>query len=138
MSTKHELKCWPQYFKPISEGKMTACLRRNDRGYKTEDILILKEWCPVKKEYTEKECYVILTWVIDGKDSVHIQSGYALLSMKLITKQEVLEQEIKKMKEAFLKIQQWKLDYESSDCMEIDYERQISAVQEIAFEFTDV
>jgi hypothetical protein len=39
----HELKCWPEFFKPIQSGEKTFELRRNDRNFHLNDILILKE-----------------------------------------------------------------------------------------------
>ena len=42
----HELKCWPQYFGPIEDGRKTFELRKNDRGYQTGDVLLLREWNP--------------------------------------------------------------------------------------------
>lgn len=40
----HELKILPMYFQAVWDGKKTFEVRKNDRGYKLNDILILKEW----------------------------------------------------------------------------------------------
>jgi len=48
----HHLKSWPQYFRPITEGRRTHELRRNDRGFKVGDFIVLEEFDPLKQEYT--------------------------------------------------------------------------------------
>ena len=41
---KHELKCLPQYFDAVAwQGKRFE-LRKDDRGYKVGDLVILREW----------------------------------------------------------------------------------------------
>lgn len=42
----HELKIWPQYYKPVSEGKKTFEIRKNDRGFQAGDTVLLREWNP--------------------------------------------------------------------------------------------
>lgn len=43
---KHELKIWPQYFKPVIDGLKTFEVRKNDRGFQAGDIVSLQEWDP--------------------------------------------------------------------------------------------
>ena len=40
----YELKILPMYFQAVWDGKKTFEVRKNDRGYKPNDILVLKEW----------------------------------------------------------------------------------------------
>lgn len=47
-----EKKIWPEYFEKILQGKKTFELRLNDFIVEDGDRLILKEFAPVKKEYT--------------------------------------------------------------------------------------
>ena len=42
--TEHELKCWPEFFEPTAAGVKTFEIRRNDRGFKVDDWLHLREW----------------------------------------------------------------------------------------------
>lgn len=44
--TRHDLKCWPEYFEAIHDGRKTFEVRKNDRGYQAGDILDLHEWDP--------------------------------------------------------------------------------------------
>jgi hypothetical protein len=41
--TTHELKCWPEMFDAVAEGRKTFDVRKNDRGYQTGDRLVLRK-----------------------------------------------------------------------------------------------
>ena len=75
----HELKILPMYFQVVWDGKKTFEVRKNDRGYKPNDILVLKEWDGTK--YTGsavcKRVGYMLTDTIDG-----IEKGYCVLGLK--------------------------------------------------------
>lgn len=43
---KHELKTWPVYFEALWSGRKRFEVRKNDRGFKTGDRLVLKECDP--------------------------------------------------------------------------------------------
>lgn len=66
---KIEKKIWPEYFQAIFDGKKTFELRLNDFEIAEGDILVLKEWNPMTKNYTgrelEKEVGYIGKWKID-------------------------------------------------------------------------
>jgi hypothetical protein len=49
---KHELKIWPQFYKPVSEGRKTFEIRKNDRGFQAGDWVSLNEWEPSAGCYT--------------------------------------------------------------------------------------
>lgn len=51
-STAHQLKCWPEYFSAIREGRKTFDIRRGtDRYYRAGDTIVLREW-DAEKGYT--------------------------------------------------------------------------------------
>lgn len=52
MNQIHELKIHPEYFGPVSEGKKTFEIRKNDRDYRIGDTVILREFDPRTGEYT--------------------------------------------------------------------------------------
>lgn len=43
----HRVKCWPPAFAEIRSGKKTFELRRNDRDYRVDDLLVLQEFRPI-------------------------------------------------------------------------------------------
>lgn len=52
MSKIHELKILPQYFNVVRSGEKTFELRKDDRGFKVGDTLILKEFEPGVRDYS--------------------------------------------------------------------------------------
>lgn len=73
----HILKIWPEYYDAIDSGEKTFEFRLNDRNYQTNDILILREYCPEKDTYSGREIQVLVTYVLYiGK--------YAVLSIRKI------------------------------------------------------
>lgn len=65
----HVLKTWPQYFRAIKSGLKTFEIRRDDRGFKVGDTLILKEWQPESPGaipgYTGHDLEVQVTYITD-------------------------------------------------------------------------
>lgn len=58
---KHNLKILPQYFEAVINGCKNFEIRKNDRFFKLNDILFLKEYNPIEKKYTgcTAKCKVI-------------------------------------------------------------------------------
>ena len=42
--SRHALKTWPQYFKPLTNGDIELSLRKNDRDYQINDVVQFFEW----------------------------------------------------------------------------------------------
>jgi hypothetical protein len=66
MSNTHDLKTWPDYFESILTGAKKFEIRPNDRDYKVDDILRLREYSPGSDEYTGREKTVRVTYAIYG------------------------------------------------------------------------
>lgn len=83
-----EKKTWPEYFEKIQSGEKTFDLRLADFECKPGDTLVLREWDPVKKEYTgrvlEKEIgYVLKTKNLDFFNPEEIDKyGFQVVSFK--------------------------------------------------------
>jgi hypothetical protein len=60
MSKVHDLKCWPEYFDAVESFLKPFEIRKNDRGYRQNDQLRLREWLPHTKQYSGRECWVIV------------------------------------------------------------------------------
>ncbi|WP_330896218.1 ASCH/PUA domain-containing protein [Brevibacillus brevis] len=78
----HELKTWPEYFEAVMYGTKKAEIRKNDRGYKVGDTLLLREWDPEEEEYTGRIVRRVITHVL--ADEQFLQPGKVMLSMALI------------------------------------------------------
>jgi uncharacterized protein DUF3850 len=62
----HELKCWPEFFDALWNGRKTFEVRRNDRNYRVGDTLSLHEW--VNDHKTGR----VINAVVTGLWSLHL------------------------------------------------------------------
>lgn len=53
--TTHALKCWPEFYGPLRAGRKTFEIRKNDRDFRPNDKLVIREWDPKTGNYTESE-----------------------------------------------------------------------------------
>lgn len=65
----HELKCWPESFQAIFDGRKKFEVRRTDRCFQTGDTLRLREWAPygfdpTVRGYTDRELTVKVTFIL--------------------------------------------------------------------------
>jgi ribosomal protein S17 len=63
-----EKKAWPELYEAISNGKKKFDLRLNDEECKEGDILFLREYDPLKKEYTGRKIKKKITYLMKTKD----------------------------------------------------------------------
>jgi len=76
----HELKILPDYFNAVSEGRKKFELRRNDRGFRVGDRIVLREW--TGSGYTGKSVDCRIDYILEGFDG--LSPGYAILSITLL------------------------------------------------------
>lgn len=82
---KHILKILPQYFEAVINGCKNFEIRKNDRFFKLNDILFLKEYNPIEKKYTgcTAKCKVI--YILYHEDFPEgIQDGYCVMGIKFL------------------------------------------------------
>ena len=84
--TNHALKCWPEFFQEIMEGRKTHDLRRHDRKYKVGDIIALKEFDPWLDQFTGRIQFVRVTYMTSGDSpcaysAIGLQPGFCILSI---------------------------------------------------------
>lgn len=79
MDKEHVLKCWTQYFEAIVFDQKTYEVRYNDRGYERGDILVLREYNNVAKEYTRRQTRVKVT---DVFNDIGLQPGWVIMSFE--------------------------------------------------------
>lgn len=83
----HELKVWPVFFDAILTGRKTFEVRRNDRGFQTLDLLLLREYNPdvmrylsgeVPQRYTGRVIHARIGYLLAGYG---ISDGYVVMAL---------------------------------------------------------
>jgi len=76
----HELKTWCEYFEEVFMSHKTFEIRKNNRDFKSGDLLILKEYDNITNQYTGRELARRVTYVLHG-GSFGLEEGYVILSI---------------------------------------------------------
>jgi hypothetical protein len=91
----HELKIIPHYFEKVLSGEKTFELRKNDRDFQVDDVLILKEWAHEliwkndfgeeqwgNPHYTGKEIKKKVTYIYHGgPNGLGLRTGFCILAL---------------------------------------------------------
>lgn len=85
----HELKVWPAYFAPLSDGRKSFEVRRDDRGFQRGDVLRLREYEPdrVGVKYTGNACYARIEWILTG-GQFGVEPGFVVMAIQLLEDDE--------------------------------------------------
>lgn len=78
----HELKLNRRFFHAVASGKKTFEIRKDDRGYKVGDILILKEWDDIMSNYSGRSCMRQITYIYNGNGQYGLARSYVVLALK--------------------------------------------------------
>lgn len=84
MTRIHDLKIWPQFFQPVDDGIKRFEGRKDDRNYKVGDILVLREFNPITKEYTGRKIARGVTYVLHSYESHGLADDYVVMSLDLL------------------------------------------------------
>mgnify|MGYP001279709198 CR=1 FL=1 len=77
---QHELKTWPVSFEATRRGIKKFEFRKNDRNFLVHDVLLLREWDPESEQYTKREMYVQVSYILKGPE-FGVPEGYIIMSM---------------------------------------------------------
>jgi len=77
----HDLKTDPFYFEQVWKGNKKSELRKNDRKFKADDNVILKEFDRLKKEYSGREIKCSISYVTNYPDA--LKEGYVMLCLRI-------------------------------------------------------
>jgi len=85
---RHELKCWPESFAAVLDGRKSVEIRKADRDFRAGDQLLLREYIPSESNrsagpYTGRSCVVEITHVLAG-GQFGLASDYVALSVRLV------------------------------------------------------
>jgi hypothetical protein len=72
----HVLKCWPEYFEAIRDGRKTFEWRKNDRAFSVEDSLELREWDQVERVYSGRRLLARVSYVLS------VRGGYVVMALQ--------------------------------------------------------
>jgi Domain of unknown function (DUF3850) len=75
----HQLKSWPEYFKPISMGMKTFDLRKDDRGYNVGDDIQFEEFNVKTGDYTGAVATRRISYIL--RDFAGLMPGYCILGI---------------------------------------------------------
>jgi hypothetical protein len=78
----HQLKIIPPYYDRVLLNEKTFEVRKNDRDFQVNDQLELREFDPVKNEYTGRMLIKTISYVLNG-GQFGIEAGYCVLGLKL-------------------------------------------------------
>lgn len=85
----HELRTWPVYFRAIQQGLKTFEARKDDRGFKEGDALLLREYDPEEdslppgERYTGRDLLVQVTYVLNG-GHFGIEQGWCVMGFRRV------------------------------------------------------
>lgn len=82
----HELKTWPEHFEAVATGEKCFEVRKNDRDFKTDDVLWLREYDPKTEAYTSREAAAIVSYILHGP-TFGIEASYVVMSLRAIVMQ---------------------------------------------------
>lgn len=75
----HALKTTQPYFDEVRKGNKRFELRKNDRGFKKGDIIILREWNEETKNYTDRQLCLEIRYILE--DYPGLEEGYCILGV---------------------------------------------------------
>lgn len=77
---KHYLKTWQEYFEEVIAETKKFEVRKNDRGFKTGDTLILQEYLPEERCFTGRQVSCHVTYFLHGQ-AFGIAPGHCVMSI---------------------------------------------------------
>lgn len=80
----HELKTWPEHYEKLRDGRKRFELRKNDRDFKANDLLLLREWYPEEQTYSGCVIVAVVTCVVTGE---WLAAGYVALGIAVMEAQ---------------------------------------------------
>jgi hypothetical protein len=83
-TTTHHLKCWPDFYEAIVDGRKNFEVRYDDRGFQAGDKVYLREYDPKSGgRFTGRRCTAVIGYVLSNPvgrrgDSLN---GYVVFSL---------------------------------------------------------
>ncbi|WP_337068790.1 DUF3850 domain-containing protein [Klebsiella michiganensis] len=87
MSVIHSLKIGPLFFNAVANGEKKAEVRKNDRDFKCDDFLLLREW---EGEYSGNKLVVKVTHILPLDGLVVGGGNWVMISVSHIENNDIL------------------------------------------------
>lgn len=78
---EHELKTWESYFHAIERDEKRFEIRRDDRDFRVGDTLRLRETKYGNGEYTGREAFRAITYIMRHESDLGLADGFCILSL---------------------------------------------------------
>ena len=82
---EHDLKTWGDFFEPLWTGDKRFELRKDDRGYRVGDMLMLRDWSK-KNGYSGRWVKAEVTFILNGLP--WLQPDYVAMSINEIERSQ--------------------------------------------------
>ena len=79
MAREHELKCLPGFFREVWTEKKKFEIRKDDRGYRSGDRVLLREFDG--EQYTGREVMADILYILRGCPEYGLAEDYCILSL---------------------------------------------------------
>lgn len=79
----HTLKIYPAYFQLMKFGIKKFEVRKNDRDFKTHDLILFREYDPKTDMYTGQFSFQRITYILPG-GQFGIEKDYVVMQLKKI------------------------------------------------------
>lgn len=81
----HQIKIEQKYFELILSNRKHFELRKNDRNYKTNDIVLLQEFNYWTQSLTKREILIRIKEVFKDLEKYGLQDGYCIFEFDILT-----------------------------------------------------
>ena len=83
--TTHEIKCHPEYFQALKDGRKKFEVRSTaDRRFEVDDVLLEREWDPKTEEYTGEVLELKVTYVLRDSDGPWFRPNHCAMGVELV------------------------------------------------------
>jgi hypothetical protein len=90
----HTLKTWQPFWDDVFEGHKTFEVRRDDRGYKVGDLLVLQEWADDR--HLGGTCFRVIAYVLRDGAQFGVREGHVVLGIRPVRTSDLAPQSAEK------------------------------------------
>ena len=78
----HILKILPEYFDAVARYEKQFELRKNDRDFEVNDVVVLREWDG--ERFTGRETARTIKYIYHGTGEYGLDEGYCILGLSML------------------------------------------------------